>query len=40
MSRHREWLDHDKGLSDVLAGELVAVVGALVWAVVEHLEKL
>lgn len=32
-------LDHDERLSEVLPHELVPVVGALVWAVVEHLQE-
>lgn len=32
-------LDHDKGLGQVLPVELVAVVGALVRTVVEHLQE-
>lgn len=35
----QDWLDHDEGLGQVLPVELVAVVGALVRTVVEHLEK-
>lgn len=32
-------LDHDEGLSQVLSVEVMSVVGALVWAVVEHLQE-
>lgn len=33
-------LNHDKTLCNIFTVELVAVVGRLVWAVVEHLEEL
>ena len=33
-------LDHDQALCHVLLVELVAIVGGLIWTVVEHLQEL